>query len=166
MVTVLRLGKPPLSVLPILLFERERERESEREREREGTESKVDSAATGETDFHITTFPCYYLCVCVCEREIKQKRERKCEIARERVCVCERERASKETSAATGETVTLHYTVWRKPIGCLIFISNFPQKSSTISGSFAKHDLQFKASSTTGSSCSSCERLLLQNPPN
>jgi len=77
MVTVLRLGKPPLSVLPILLFERERERESEREREREGTESKVDSAATGETvtsillPFHVTTCAC----VCVGERSSEKERE-------------------------------------------------------------------------------------------
>ena len=37
-------------------------------------------------------------------------------------------------------------TGWRRPIGCLMLISHFAQKSPIISGSFAKNDQQLKVS--------------------
>jgi len=41
------------------------------------------------------------------------------------------------------------------PIGCLLFIGHFSQKSHIITGSFAKNDLQLKASCASSPPCTS-----------
>jgi len=51
-------------------------------------------------------------------------------------------------------------TVWRRVIGCLVFISHCPLRSPLICGFFAKNELQLKATYDSAPPCSFCSLAL------
>ena len=55
-------------------------------------------------------------------------------------------RAHTRVPFASSKIMRITGTGWRRPVGCLIFVGNFPQKSPIVSGSFAKNDRQLEAS--------------------
>jgi len=58
----------------------------------------------------------------------------------------------------------IRLTGWRRPTGCFIFIGHCPQKNPIINGSFARNDLQLKASYESSPSCT--HRLIYVYDPN
>jgi len=58
--------------------------------------------------------------------------------------------------------ISYSYTRWRRVLGTLILMGHFPHKSPIISGSFAKNNLQLKASYGSSPPCDFC-RIRYQN---
>jgi len=61
-------------------------------------------------------------------------------------CICPRIISNAYVMHTVHVIHTVHVTGWRRITGCLIFIGDFPRVSPIISCTFAKNDLQLKAS--------------------
>jgi len=75
---------------------------------------------------------------------------------REIVCLCWREAPPLPRAHTQNKDAHAHrhtHLRWQRPIGCLILIGHFLQKSPAISGSFAEGDLQSKESYALQPSC-------------